>query len=250
METDDPSHVLSSKEIIDGTRSILYDKGKAFIRFTGGEPTLQWSSLIDVLNGLSEAYQPYKVPILIQTNGIEIGKGVVSLDILTKDPNQPFIFELSFKGTNRNEFSLLTGKPEELFDYQIYAYKILSDLSFTNNNICVVAVLGVYHSSTHGTSKFAFVNPKTGQLLFEDNNLWDPQFKSNWQSASLKWVEPLRMSPKGVWTNVLERCGTSGACILNRFPEGVPTNVLGLFPAKPKSADYARQIIIKRFWQK
>jgi len=97
-------------------------------------------------------------------------------------------------------------------------------------------------------SKYAFVNPATSNLLFEDSTNWNPHFASIWGSAALKWVEPLRMSPPGLWKNVLKRCGPDGAKVLKYFPARVLTNGMHLFPAKPDSASYARQIVMKHFW--
>lgn len=247
--TEDPARTLTTREVVTGTIQSLRDKSRAFIRFTGGEPTLQWFYLNDALTELPAELGTQRPPILIQTNGIEIGKGTARLDTLRSDPSQCYLFELSFKGTNRDEFALLTGKPAELFEQQVAGYQKLLDVSRASPNVRVVAVLGIYHSSIRGLSKYAFVNPRTGRLLFDDPGIWDPAFATLCRSAPLKWVEPLRMSPLGVWRNVLNRCGPSGANVLRHYPSGIPTNRLGLFPAKPKSADYARQIVTKRFWR-
>jgi len=203
----------------------------------------------DAIIKLKAAILPPRPPILFQTNGIEIGSGTVQLDSLADDTTQHYLFELSFKGTNPDEFALLTGKSPELYKQQIAGYQRLSELSKTRRNVKVVAVLGVYHSSTKGVSKYAFVNPANGKLLFDDPQSWDPEYSTLWRSAPLKWVEPLRMSPMGVWKNVLKRCGPGGAGVLRNFPSGTLTNARERFPAKPKSGDYARQIVTKRFWR-
>ena len=84
--------------------------------------------------------------------------------------------------------------------------------------------------------------------MFDTPSQWDSGFKSIWESTKLKWVEPLRMSPKGLWDNLYERCGPAGSNILHHFPDGTNTNPDRLFPAKPKSFEYARQIVNKSFW--
>ena len=225
------------------------DTSRTFIRFTGGEPTLQWFHITETLKKFQATNTPPKAPILIQTNGIEIGRGTATLDVLAADPSQFYLFELSFKGTNSDEFALLTGKAAELYEHQLVGYQRLRELSRTARNVAVVAVLGVYHSSTRGPSKYTFVNPGTGRLLFDDQEKWDPRFLALWRSTPLKWVEPLRMSPMGVWKNVLKRCSPGGARVLQNFPEGTLTNAIRLFPAKPKSGDYALQIVSKYFWR-
>jgi len=245
----DPTRILTSKDVAVETLRNMSNKSRAFIRFTGGEPTLQWRPVTGALKELQLTIKPPRPPILFQTNGIAIGKGVVVLDALAGDKDQHYLFELSFKGTNADEFALLTGKPAELYEHQLTAYQRLAELSRTAPNIAVVAVLGVYHSATRRPSKYAFVNPQSGKLLFEDVEAWDPRFSIIWQAAHRKWVERLRMSPPGLWRNVLKRCGPDGAGILRSFPSGTPTNQNRLFPAKPQSGDYARQIVLREFWQ-
>ena len=190
-----------------------------------------------------------KIPVLIQTNGIKIGKEDISLDRLQTKTEQLYLFELSFKGTNRNEFSLLTGKEPELYGYQLKAYEILHELYEKNHNIQVVAVLGVYHSSVVGNeSKYVFTSPNNGNALFDNQKLWNEQFRNIWSSTRLKWVEPVRRSPKRLWEGVYERCGPLGTGILKYYPDGLPTNPDRLFPMKPQSHEYARLIVHKRFW--
>lgn len=245
-ETHDPSSMLNTDEIVNKTQQAIKNPRKTFIRFTGGEPTLQWPGIKDVIEKIINS--PYNIPILIQTNGIEIGKGRIETDILCNDDSQLFLFELSFKGTNSREFQLLTGKDGSLFKLQLKGYRMLEKLSEFHKNIAVVAVLGVYHSSVKGNSKYVFVDQATGKLLFENPSNWDERFKLLWLNAPLKWVEPLRMSPIGVWKNLLRRCGEDGRKILKHFPTGAPTNEYAYFPPKPKSYEYARRIINREFW--
>lgn len=249
LETDDPTCTVTSNEVVAETLKNLGDKSHTFIRFTGGEPMLQWAGVAEAVIQLQSAINPPWPPILFQTNGIEIGNGTVSVEPLVEDQKQLYLFEVSLKGTNSDEFMLLTSKSAELYDYQLAGYQRLLEVSRLKPNVRVVAVLGVYHSSTKGLSKYAFVNSSSGELLFDDYKNWDPRFSALWRTTSLKWVEPLRMSPLGVWRNLLRRCGSDGAGILRDFPEGTPNNVGGLFPAKPKSAEYARQIVKKHFWR-
>src|SRR4030065_175814 len=85
------------------------EASKTFIRFTGGEPTLYWNELSHVFDLFENNDIINKIPILIQTNGIEIGKGLDLTGLLFKK-RQQYLFEVSLKGTNKEKFSLLTGK--------------------------------------------------------------------------------------------------------------------------------------------
>ncbi|MCP4535708.1 MAG: radical SAM protein [Chloroflexi bacterium] len=247
-QTREPSVQKSTIQIFQDTLNAVSDPSKTFIRFTGGEPTLYWGDVSCVLDMFDQDNTINQIPVLIQTNGIEIGRRGVSVDELVSHSKQLYLFELSFKGTNQDEFALLTTKESELYQYQLKAYEILANLSQRSNNVRVVAVLGIYHSAIKSKSKYAFVNPTSGAILFENVSAWNPKFKEIWDSAQLKWVEPLRMSPKGVWKNLHARCGPSGSDILMYYSDGANTNRQGLFPMKPKSVDYARLIVQREFW--
>jgi uncharacterized Fe-S cluster-containing radical SAM superfamily protein len=247
-ETLDPCVSVSPSAVLERTRKVIGDPSRAFLRFTGGEPTLQWEGLLDAIANTRTPPVQRRPPILIQTNGIEIGRGGVDLTTLATDPQQLYLFELSLKGTNACEFALLTGRSPELYELQLEGYTRLRELALEHPHVAVVAVLGVYHSSVGGLSRYAFIDPQSRTLLFDDVRAWHPGFAAAWKAAPLKWVEPLRMSPKGMWDKVLVRCGPNGAGLLAHFPNGVATNTLGRFPSKPRSADYARRIITGGYW--
>jgi len=191
-----------------------------------------------------------RIPVLVQTNGIRIGKGEADLEALSSRVAQPCLFELSFKGTSSQEFSMLTGRNPDLYSYQLKAYDELDAICRKNSYIKVVAVLGVYHSAIrrNSKSKYVFVEPNTDRPLFDDSTLWDNKFRDIWGSATLKWVERLRMSPKGVWDNLWRLCGPQGSNTLRHSSAGIPTNAAGLFPMKPSSCDYARLLTQRCFW--
>ena len=91
--------------------------------------------------------------------------------------------------------------------------------------------------------------PSDGTIMFDGHKPWDPKFEEIWNDSKRKWVEALRMSPKGVWTNLLKRCGDGGARILRYFPSGVYTNPRFIFLAKPKGYEYARSLVHKQYWK-
>jgi sulfatase maturation enzyme AslB (radical SAM superfamily) len=241
----------NATEIYDETVKNIKYPSKSFIRFTGGEPTIYWKELIQVFSLLADNKRVGNIPILVQTNGILIGSGEVDLNELNRQPTAKlrFLFELSLKGTNDVEFEILTTKPKKLYEHQLSAYEKFKTAQKTNPNLSFVTVLGIYHSAINNQySKYAFVYPSDGHLMFDKHKPWHHKFEKIWNESERKWVEPLRMSPKGVWENVVKRCGEDGARILKYFPNGVRTNPGFVFPAKPKGYEYARGIVNDEYW--
>lgn len=250
--TNEPIVQKNATQIYDETvRNIKYPS-KSFIRFTGGEPTLYWEELIQVFGSLANHERMVNVPILIQTNGILIGRGDVDLSELNSEPitKLQFLFELSLKGTNADEFEILATKPKEFYEHQLSAYEEFKTVQKNNPNLSLVTVLGIYHSSIKSKrSKYAFVYPSDGTLMFDKHKPWHHKFEKIWNESERKWVEPLRMSPKGMWENIVKRCGENGAKILKYFPNGVCTNPESVFPAKPKGYEYACGLVSNQYWR-
>jgi sulfatase maturation enzyme AslB (radical SAM superfamily) len=223
----------------------------SFISFTGGEPTLYWKKLLQVFKKMSSMEMMTDVPILIQTNGVSIGMGTTNLH----DLNGPsfnkvkILFELLIKGTNSEEFELLTRTSKKLYSYQLMAYKMLKNIQNHNSNISFLTVLGNYHSSVKNKlSKYAFVYPSDQKLMFDGYRPWNKKFEKIWNENEKKWVEPLRKYPRGQWENILQRCGPQGAGLIKYFPKGVITNPHSVFSAKPNGYDYAKSIVNKTYW--
>ena len=247
----EPTIELRPDQVIHSTIKNIKKPFKSFIRFTGGEPTLYWKNLLQVFEYFAEDEVLVNIPILIQTNGISVGMGTTNLYELNRSPFKKlkFLFELSIKGTNSEEFELLTRTSRKLYNHQLTAYKMLKNFHNHNPNLSFITVLGIYHSSIKGKhSKFAFVYPSDQTLMFDGYRAWDKEFEKIWNEAERKWVEPLRRYPKGLWENVLQRCGQEGAGLLKYFPKGVVTNPKSIFHAKPKGYEYASGIVNNRYW--
>lgn len=247
----EPTVEKNSAQISDDTIKTIMYPSKSFIRFTGGEPTLYWDELLQVFSSLANDREMVNVPILIQTNGVLVGNGDIDLSELNKEPigKLKFLFELSLKGTNSEEFEILTGKPKELYEHQLSGYEKFKTAQKNNNNLSFVTVLGVYHSSIRGhRSKYAFVYPSDGTLMFDKHKPWHHKFEKIWNESERKWVESLRMSPLGMWQNVLKRCGEDGRKILKYFPNGVSTNPESIFPVKPRGYEYSCGLVNSYYW--
>jgi len=247
----EPVLELSATKIISNTLDRIKNPLRSFLRFTGGETTLYWNELLQVFEYFATDEIMVKIPILIRTNGISMGMGTTNLFELNRFPfnELKFLFELSIKGTNSEEFELLTRTSKKLYNYQLSAYKMLKNSHNHNPNLSFVTVLGLYHSSVNGNrSKFAFVYPSDQTLMFDGYRPWDKQFEKIWNEAERKWVEPLRTSPKELWEKVLHRCGPEGAGLLKYFPKGVAINPRSIFPVKPKGYEYASAIVNNQYW--
>jgi sulfatase maturation enzyme AslB (radical SAM superfamily) len=242
---------LSPTQIFHNTIKKIKKPSKSFISFSGGEPTLHWNKLLQVFKKLSNIEFMANVPILIQTNGVSIGMGTTNLHDLNSPPlnELKILFELLIKGTNSEEFELLTRTSKKLYPHQLTAYKMLKNIQKHNPNIAFVSVLGNYHSSVKSKlSKYAFVYPTDQKLMFDGYRPWDKEFEKIWNENKRKWVEPLREYPKGQWENALQICGPEGTGLIKYFPEGVITNPQSLFAPKPRGYDYAKKIVNKAFW--
>lgn len=237
--------LMNPEEIVLNTVNSIKNPNKTFIRFTGGEPMLYWDQLFEVLKLFEKNKIIANIPILFQTNGIEIGNGNADVSKFFAETNLTYLFELSFKGTNQEEFSLLSQKSHDLYRYQVNAFNKLNEISKVNNKVIVIAVLGIYHSSIHN-AKYVFVNPENEELLFENYSKWDKDFSKIWTNANLKWVETLRMSPIGVWKNTIKRCGKDGTRILRLYDNNIRVNLNGNIIRKPDSYKYVELIVKKK----
>ena len=61
-------------EVFNDTANNIENPNKTCISFTGGEPTLCWKELLEIFEKISKDEELTKIPILIRTNGISIGK--------------------------------------------------------------------------------------------------------------------------------------------------------------------------------
>jgi len=140
------------------------------IRLTGNEPTLQWNHIMNLLRILNEADSILKIQqsmseflqkpdadfwkhvhglkILIQTNGVEIGKPDSTIDVveLGRFKNLDLNFEVSFKGVNHDLFAWLADSPKRFFDFQCKGFERLWKVR--SENLHVFAELGINHCET------------------------------------------------------------------------------------------------------
>ena len=92
-----------------------------YMRLSGGEPTIGFKHLLQLLNRVEET----KYTFILETNGLLIGW---SREYAAKLANyNNLVVRVSFKGTTPSEFEHLTGARSEFYEYQFKALENLHD---------------------------------------------------------------------------------------------------------------------------
>lgn len=106
-------------DVFKNLTSIASSRGYRLVRLSGGEPTLARRHLMELLKHLSET----KFTFILETNGILIGYDESYAKELSRFNN--VVVRVSFKGTNPEEFELLTGGDRSFYRYQFGALENL-----------------------------------------------------------------------------------------------------------------------------
>lgn len=127
-----------------------------WLRILGGEPLLSdeyIEFLLEILTQISKMdSQKFNNGIIIQTNGIHIGRGNTAvlknklMKLYELNPNVIVVIETSVKGTNSEEFSLLSQSDKALFKYNIESYYKLRQLNLPNLRSVIIAGYGISES--------------------------------------------------------------------------------------------------------
>lgn len=160
MERRTVTNEKTPDDVVKDFKAIPYPLGYNrynWLRVLGGEPLLNEKYvdfLFEVLIKISQIdSQKFNNGIIIQTNGIYIGKGNTNQikkyleELYGVNPLVKVAIETSIKGTNPEEFELLTQRPwEELFRYNLNSYFALKGLNLQNLRSMIVAGFGVNES--------------------------------------------------------------------------------------------------------
>lgn len=117
----DLGYFLSPQEVFKRLISIATKGGYRYLRLTGGEPTISRKHLIEILKLVENS----RYSFIIETNGILLGADLSYAKELSKFNN--VYTRISFKGTNPQEFAILTGAVPEGFKLQLQALRNLLD---------------------------------------------------------------------------------------------------------------------------
>ncbi|MGA3192484.1 MAG: hypothetical protein ABSD73_08235 [Candidatus Bathyarchaeia archaeon] len=202
------------------------------IRITGGEPLLskhRWNHVAEILNilddrldpeephysktldnrlhGYGKRNGPKKKRLVIQTNGISLGKVISANDFMqtVKSLTQlNILVHHSMKGCKPVEFHLLTGADETLFNRQIESIGEFEYLSKSIDNFDFQIVLGFFHSQ-----KYILWNPEEKEpMLTEPDSSFLGEVKRNWERT---FAEPLDFRSRMINNaRTTERCFEKG----------------------------------------
>lgn len=180
---------ITSDELSNDVIEFLRKHPKiCYVQLTGGEPILNDSRSEETIKSLSMLNREInkKVRIIYQTNGYTIGQKSELPSFfyeLKKLENIEILFELSIKGTNEDEFAILSGiQNRQGFEFQLRSYWLLRNLEF--HNINVVARLG----TGHHRNTVHFINPITKKSLFCRKN-WSSEFKEVFDDTTKRFKQ-------------------------------------------------------------
>lgn len=171
-----------------------------WMRILGGEP-LQNKEYIDYLfaflkNIAMRDTAIFRNGIIIQTNGIFIGSKGSDLikdhllELYDINPQIKISIEVSIKGTNPEEFALLTQSSPDLFKSNIQAYYNLKKIGTPNLRPTVIAGFGISESLllSKGLSGKSLMT-----ILFSDDtptfhpSIWSDEFRNLYNDFTTQW---------------------------------------------------------------
>ncbi|WP_297212064.1 MULTISPECIES: 4Fe-4S cluster-binding domain-containing protein [Thermodesulfovibrio] len=170
-----------------------------WMRIVGGEP-LKNQNYVDFLFNFLKSIQNTHIfnnKVIIQTNGIYLGQELLGnqntnfsnilkqhLNDLKKiHPQLQIVIEISIKGSNANEFQLISQSNPNLFQYNIGVYNALKNLNISNLRPTVVAGFGINESLllpgsrvSKNTRILTILNSNRTPIFH--NSGWSPDFKN------------------------------------------------------------------------
>lgn len=127
-------------------RRLTYGAIKAGIRvlrISGGEPTIGFCHLLEVLRGFSRGEG--KLRLVVETNGILLGYSRTHASELGEFAGRNISVRVSLKGADHATFSRLTGAPQEYFGYQHASIVNLVKAGFEPGRDLYVAVMSSFN---------------------------------------------------------------------------------------------------------
>lgn len=152
---------LSPEEVLKRLSEIALKRGYRYLRLTGGEPTIAKDHLMQILK-LSETS---RFTFIVETNGILLGADPTYAKELSRFSN--IYVRVSFKGTNPQEFTKLTGAIPEGFELQIQSLRnLLNSGLVPGRDFGVAAMIGF--SSDENIARFVTMLSSIDDRLVTD----------------------------------------------------------------------------------
>lgn len=237
------------------------------IRVTGGEPFLsveRWNHIAEMLSFLDEKLDPRasdyeesldkrlhdygsrndvkRKRVVIQTNGTLLGR-TISIedvrDVVRGLKHLNVVIHNSIKGSNPDEFRLLTRSNKALFSHQVALINELLTACESTVNLDFQIVLGFFHSENH-----ILWNPlEEKNMLTMPDQLLLREVKRNWERT---YVEPLDFRSRMVENaHTIDRCLNEG--IIKKREQVTRSSIVELEPLPHPG----RKVKIKEtFWRK
>lgn len=136
---------LSPEDVVKRLISAGRTLGIRTLRISGGEPTIGFDHLIQVLKLFTKKTNSMK--LVVETNGILIGAKKTLASELGEFSGRNVIVRISVKGANPETFSTLTGSPSEYFDYQLNSIKNIIEAGYIPGRTLLVAVMSSFNTS-------------------------------------------------------------------------------------------------------
>ena len=193
---------ITVQQVVADFHDIPHPPGGRYnwLRVLGGEPLLNdeyVAFLFDVLLRLSQTdSDKFNHGIIIQTNGVHTGKGNTALlrarlaELHAANPRVVVAIETSLKGTNHEEFALLSQSDESLFRYNVDSYYRLRELQMPNLRPTCIAGYGISESFllSEGTGAKSMIS-----VLFDEDtptyhpSLWSSEFAQLYSDFTSDW---------------------------------------------------------------
>ncbi|MEM0106476.1 MAG: radical SAM protein [Zestosphaera sp.] len=149
---------LNPNEVFERLTDIASKRGYTYLRLTGGEPTLSREHLKGILKRAEDS----KLLFIVETNGILLGADASYVKELAQFSNM--YVRVSFKGTNPQEFTNLTGAGPEGFELQLQALRNLLDSGLEpRKDFGVAAMVGF--SPDESVAKFVMLLSEIDERL-------------------------------------------------------------------------------------
>lgn len=116
-------------EVAEKIVAIAKRRGYRYVRVSGGEPTISFDHLLEVIRRVEEL--DASLVFILETNGILIGADEKKAEALSSFRNVHV--RVSLKGCTSRDFAMLTGAVESAFELQVRALEHLAKYGVSTN---------------------------------------------------------------------------------------------------------------------